>query len=259
MSTTPRTRRFLFLIGPLIVVLVGGALSFLGIGAPAAASDEVHVATSVCEAHELKAKAALDPRFKIEIPAEFNQPFPSREACLSHAAAEDEDAPGPLQPIQFSHKHHSGTYKIHCLYCHTGSDRSQAAGVPAVEVCMGCHLQFAPAYDELAGIRTLKAHWERKEPILWKQIHRSPEHVQFRHNRHSEKVQVQCQDCHGPVEELVVAVGTADGQARDGLVHPVPSAEVRFTGLQHVPLLGTPGGRGPWGWDGCLRSIEEIF
>jgi hypothetical protein len=210
MSTTPRTRRFLFLIGPLVVVLVGGAVSFLGIGAPAAAGDEVHVATSVCEAHELKARAAQDPRFKIEIPAEFDQPFPSRAACLSHAGAEDEDAPGPVQPIQFSHKHHSGTYKIHCLYCHTGTDRSQAAGVPAVEVCMGCHLQFAPAYDELEGIRTLKAHWERKEPILWKQIHRSPEYVQFRHNRHSEKVLVQCQDCHGPVEELDKLYLTAD-------------------------------------------------
>jgi hypothetical protein len=183
---------------------------FLAIGAPAADGDEVHVATSVCEAHELKARAAADPEFKIEIPAEFNQPLPSREACLSHAGAEDPATPGPLQPIQFSHKHHSGTYKIHCQYCHSGTDRSQAAGVPSVEVCMGCHLQFAPTYDELAGIRTLKGYWERKEPIPWVQIHRTPEHVQFRHNRHSVKVQVQCQDCHGPAETLDKLYMTAD-------------------------------------------------
>jgi len=202
MSTHPRTRRYLLYLAPLLAVLAAGAVSFLGIGAPAAAGDEVHVATSVCEAHELKARAAEDPSFKIEIPAEFDQQFPSAMACRSHAAAEDESTPGPLQPIQFSHKHHAGTYKINCLYCHTASDRSQAAGMPAIEVCMGCHLQFSPSYDELAGIRTLKAHWERKETVPWKQIHRVPEYVQFRHNRHSPAVQVACQDCHGPVETL---------------------------------------------------------
>jgi len=167
------------------------------------------VATSVCEAHELKARAARDPDFEIEIPAEFDQPFPTRDACLSHTAAADVEAPGPLQPIQFSHKHHSGKFQINCLYCHTDTDRSQAAGVPSVQVCMGCHAQFTPAYDELEGIRTLKAHWERQEPIVWQQIHRSPEHVQFRHNRHM-KAGLTCQECHGPVEELDKLYMTAD-------------------------------------------------
>jgi len=157
--------------------------------------------TSVCEAHELKARAAEDPHFAIEIAAEFDQPFPSRAACLSHDAAGDEDAPGPLQPIQFSHKHHAGDYKIDCQYCHSGTDRSPSAGMPSVEVCMGCHAQFSPTYDELEGIRTLKEHWEAKEPIAWEQIHRSPEYVQFRHNRHV-RAGVECQRCHGPVEEM---------------------------------------------------------
>ena len=82
--------------------------------------------------------------------------------------------------------------------------------MPSLEVCMGCHAQFAPAYDELAGIRTLRDHWGRKEPVLWKQIHRSPEHVQFRHNRHTAKVQLECQTCHGRAEQLDKIYMTAD-------------------------------------------------
>jgi formate-dependent nitrite reductase cytochrome c552 subunit len=74
---------------------------------------------------------------------------------------------------------------------------------------MGCHSQFGPAYDEFEGIVKLKEAWENKQPIAWAQIHRSPEHVQFRHNRHV-KAGVVCQDCHGPVEELDKLYMTAD-------------------------------------------------
>jgi len=159
------------------------------------------VAHSVCEAHELKARQAEDPALAIEIPSDFDVPWPSRAACLSHAAAEDPDTPGPVQPIQFSHKHHAGLYKIDCQYCHTGTDRSPAAGVPPVELCMGCHLQFPPTYDELEGIRTLKQHWENREPIEWIQIHRLPEYVQFQHRAHLNKG-IDCTECHGAVAEM---------------------------------------------------------
>jgi len=200
MSTDPRKRRLLLFSAPLVVAAaVGGAL-LTGAGAPAD-DGKVHVATSVCEAHELKARHAEDPHFQIEIPAEFDQPFPTRDACLSYVAAGDEQAAGPLQPIAFSHKHHAGTFQIDCNYCHSGTDRSQAAGVPSVQVCMGCHSQFSPAYDEFPGIQKLKEHWEKQTPVEWELIHRVPEHVQFRHNRHIQ-AGVACQDCHGPVEEM---------------------------------------------------------
>jgi hypothetical protein len=104
-----------------------------------------------------------------------------------HAAADDPDTPGPVQPIQFSHKHHAGLYQIDCQYCHSGTDRSPSAGVPAVEVCMGCHAQFPASYDELEGIRTLKEHWAKKQPIEWVQIHRLPEYVQFQHRAHVQR------------------------------------------------------------------------
>ncbi len=66
---------------------------------------------------------------------------------------------------------------------------------------MGCHLQFPASYDQLSGIRKLKEHWERQEPIEWLQIHRLPEHVQFRHNSHI-RAEVDCRQCHGRVEEF---------------------------------------------------------
>jgi len=167
-------------------------------------------AHSICEAHELKAAKAEDPHLEIEIPAEFDTPWPTAQACESYRAAEDIDAPGPQQPIPFSHKHHAGLYEIDCLYCHTGTDRAPSAGVPSVEVCMGCHSMFPQTYDaEFEGIRTLKALWEAKQPIEWQQIHRSPEYVQFRHNRHF-KAKVECQACHGPVEEMDKLYMTAD-------------------------------------------------
>jgi len=142
-----------------------------------------------------------DSHLEIVIPKEFDTPWPSRAACQSHEAALDEDSPGLVQPIPFSHKHHAGKFGIDCQYCHSGTDRSPSAGVPSVEVCMGCHSQFPASYDELSGIRVLKEHWQEKKTIEWEQIHRLPEYVQFRHNRHV-RAGVECQRCHGPVEEL---------------------------------------------------------
>ena len=52
------------------------------------------VAGSVCEAQKLKARNAADPRIEIEIPAEFDKPFPSLAACDSHDAAWDENNEG---------------------------------------------------------------------------------------------------------------------------------------------------------------------
>jgi len=186
------------LVVPALFVVLSTSL---GAGTALAGDGEVLKADSVCRAHELRFMQEQDPSLEIEIPAEFAGPWPSRSACESAKAAWDPEAPGPKQPIPFSHKHHAGEFGIDCQYCHSGTDRSQAAGVPSVEVCMGCHSQFPATYDEIEGILTLKEAWEEKKPILWEQIHRLPEYVQFRHNRHIQ-AGVECQDCHGPVEEM---------------------------------------------------------
>jgi len=119
-------------------------------------------------------------------------------AFLAEKLASDPALPGPIQPIPFSHAIHAGTYKIQCLYCHTGSDRSRMAGMPSVANCMGCHAQFG---GDLQGVQTLKKFWDEKKPIEWIQIHRVPEHVKFRHNRHV-AVGLDCQTCHGLVQEM---------------------------------------------------------
>lgn len=122
----------------------------------------------------------------------------SAAAKKAQELAWDDAAPGPKQPIPFSHALHAGQFQINCLYCHSGTDRSMAAGVPSVETCMGCHAQFG---QDLEGVKILKQYWDDKEPMHWEQIHRLPEHVQFRHNRHV-AAEVPCQRCHGPIQEM---------------------------------------------------------
>ena len=200
MSPSSSPSRLVFLVC-LLVAIAGGAVGLAGLFARPADAVETLVAGSVCEAHELRARQAEEPGLQIEIPPEFDTPWPTRAACLSHAAAEDESTPGAVQPLQFSHKLHAGLYQIDCQYCHSGTDRSPAAGVPSVQLCMGCHQQFPPSYDELEGIRTLKEHWKLQTPVEWVQIHRLPEYVQFQHVAHVRRG-VPCQDCHGKVEEM---------------------------------------------------------
>src|SRR3990172_7213633 len=43
------------------------------------------------------------------------------------------------QPIAFSHRAHSQA-GVQCQFCHTGVSKSPSAGIPSVELCMGCHL-----------------------------------------------------------------------------------------------------------------------
>lgn len=195
-----RSTRYLVPLVPCLAVALWATQSMDAQGVGAERNGPL-VAADVCEARELEARRLEDPTLEIEIPAEFAIPWPTREACLSHAAAQDPDTPGPVQPIAFSHKHHAGLYRIDCQYCHSGTDRSPAAGVPSVGLCMGCHAQFPPSYDALEGVRTLKEHWERGTPIEWIQVHRMPEYVQFEHRAHV-LAGFECKACHGVVEEM---------------------------------------------------------
>ncbi|HVP30085.1 MAG TPA: cytochrome c3 family protein [Myxococcota bacterium] len=122
----------------------------------------------------------------------------SDAAYEAQRLAADPDAPGPVQPIPFSHALHAGKYQIDCLYCHSGTDRSRMAGVPPVETCMGCHAQFG---SDLEGVQKLQEYWKNQQTIDWVRIHRVPDYVKFRHNRHV-AAGVACQTCHGPVQDL---------------------------------------------------------
>jgi hypothetical protein len=115
----------------------------------------------------------------------------------------DDERSGPEQPIQFSHKVHAGTLQMPCLYCHSWAEQSRYASIPAVSVCMGCHqwVKQGASPGSAEEIAKLQQFYERGESIPWLKIHNVPEHVKFKHFRHV-NAGIECQTCHGPVEEM---------------------------------------------------------
>lgn len=115
--------------------------------------------------------------------------------------------PGGGQPIKFSHKIHAGDNKIPCQYCHIYARRSQVSGAPPVQICMGCHKLIG---TNLSEIKKLTKFWNDKEPIPWVKIHDVPDFVRFIHKKHINARNktypkgLQCQECHGPVQEMHV-------------------------------------------------------
>ena len=131
----------------------------------------------------------------------------------------------PEQPIFYSHKVHAGINQVSCLYCHGGAWESKHASVPSLNVCMNCHaaineysgkeklyredgeevdgtqeiqkLYSYTGYDPKAGKYT-----QPGKPIQWIKIHNLPDHVFFSHAQHIRAGKVQCQTCHGPIQEM---------------------------------------------------------
>jgi hypothetical protein len=106
----------------------------------------------------------------------------------------------PEQPSPYSHKLHAGTNHIPCLYCHSNAERSPAATVPALSVCMNCHSVVAV---NKPNIIKLTEAYNSGKPIQWIRIHALPDHVYFTHERHIARG-FACQECHGPVQEMDV-------------------------------------------------------
>jgi hypothetical protein len=77
------------------------------------------------------------------------------------------------------------------------------AGLPAVQVCAGCHIPGGQPLvrAEKPEVQKLVAYWKEQRPIPWVRIYDLPDHVHFPHMRHV-KAGVICQDCHGPVETM---------------------------------------------------------
>ena len=124
-----------------------------------------------------------------------------------------QQAYAPTQPIEFSHKLHAGVHKIDCQYCHDGARRSKHAVIPAVNTCMNCHraVQEGPTGNkeeiakiyEAAGFDVEKNVYTGEEkPIEWVRIHNLPDHVYFNHAQHVTVGKVECETCHGKVEEM---------------------------------------------------------
>ncbi len=107
----------------------------------------------------------------------------------------------PTQPIAFSHEIHAGQYEIDCNYCHTGVRKSKNANIPSPNICMNCHSSIKTDSKE---IQKIYAAVENNEPIEWVRIHNLPDLAYFNHQQHVAVGNIECQTCHGPIEEMDV-------------------------------------------------------
>ncbi|USD24004.1 c-type cytochrome [Flagellimonas marinaquae] len=138
----------------------------------------------------------------------------------------------PVQPIHYSHKIHAGDNKIECKYCHSSARTSKHSGIPSLNVCMNCHKSIyeytgnpeGPSAEDLANGYTNEFYtgeikklykavgWDEEnqsytgetQPVEWVRIHNLPDFAYFNHSQHVSVAGIECQTCHGPVEEMEV-------------------------------------------------------
>lgn len=102
------------------------------------------------------------------------------------------------QPVQFSHKHHTGDDGIDCRYCHTAVETSSSAGMPPTQTCMNCHSQI---WSDSPYLEPVRASFRDNKPIEWQRVHDLPEFVYFNHSIHVNKG-IGCSSCHGDVANM---------------------------------------------------------
>jgi mono/diheme cytochrome c family protein len=131
----------------------------------------------------------------------------------------------PIQPIHYSHRIHAGSNGIDCKYCHSSARVSKHSGIPSLNVCMNCHKSIAEVSDTTATPEYSKAFYDNEiqklykavgwdaenqkytgktEPVKWVRIHNLPSFVYFNHSQHVNVAGVECQTCHGPVQEYEI-------------------------------------------------------
>ncbi|WP_422858970.1 c-type cytochrome [Flagellimonas sp. S174] len=138
----------------------------------------------------------------------------------------------PIQPIHYSHKIHAGDNKIECKYCHSSARVSKHSGIPSLNVCMNCHKSIyeytgnpeGPSAEDLANGYTNEFYtgeikklykavgWDEEnqrytgesQPVEWVRIHNLPDFAYFNHSQHVSVAGIECQTCHGPVEEMEI-------------------------------------------------------
>jgi hypothetical protein len=106
------------------------------------------------------------------------------------------------QPINFPHKTMVGL-GITCVFCHNTAMRSPAAGMPSVQLCVGCHQTIKTTNPE---IQKVLGYWQRQEPIPWNRVNILPRFVYFSHQPHVVAAGLSCETCHGDVGNMTVDV-----------------------------------------------------
>ncbi|MGA1227377.1 MAG: c-type cytochrome [Tamlana sp.] len=131
----------------------------------------------------------------------------------------------PVQPIHYSHRIHAGDNGIDCKYCHSSARVSKHSGIPSLNVCMNCHKSIYEVAPETATEEYSKEFYDGEikklykavgwddaeqkytgetQPVKWVRIHNLPDFVYFNHSQHVSVAGVECQTCHGPVEEMEI-------------------------------------------------------
>jgi len=131
----------------------------------------------------------------------------------------------PIQPIHYSHKIHAGDNKIECKYCHSSARVSKHSGIPSLNVCMNCHKSISEVAESTATVDHSKEFYDgeiqklyeavgwdassqsytgKTKPVKWVRIHNLPDFAYFNHSQHVSVAGVECQKCHGPVEEMEI-------------------------------------------------------
>ena len=121
----------------------------------------------------------------------------------------------PAQPIEFSHKVHAGQQGIDCNYCHSSARKSKHSGIPSANVCMNCHAnivegpkhgtkEIAKIYKAVGYDVDTRSYIEgyEEQPIKWVRIHNLPDLAYFNHSQHVVAGGLECQECHGAIEEM---------------------------------------------------------
>ena len=122
----------------------------------------------------------------------------------------------PEQPIAFSHQLHAGINGVDCNYCHHSARHGKSAAIPSANVCMNCHTyinegpsgkaEIQKIYDAV-GFDPEKGRYiedYEQQPIKWVRIHNLPDLAYFNHSQHVVAGGIECQECHGPIEEMKV-------------------------------------------------------
>jgi hypothetical protein len=131
----------------------------------------------------------------------------------------------PIQPIHYSHRIHAGSNGIDCKFCHSAARVSKTAGIPSLNVCMNCHKNISEVSDTTATPEYSKAFYDgeiqrlysavgwdpatqkytgRTKPVKWVRIHNLPDFAYFNHAQHVTVGGIECQTCHGPVQEFEI-------------------------------------------------------
>ena len=114
-------------------------------------------------------------------------------------------APAPVeQPIPFSHKLHADR-GLKCAFCHPMKDSGEAAGLPRLSECAGCHESLV---KESAALRVL-ASYAGAEGVPWQRVYRLPSFVFFSHRRHAD-AGAGCERCHGAVAQREILAREGD-------------------------------------------------